>query len=179
MNKLVLTQLKTGSEGITPAFGECLAQAASICLEEQNHRSGIKLSIDGDYDDEFAVCWEKATEQMKRCWADLEVTTEHGAYGLAALLIPVLTDYEVVERSRKGTGFDYWLGRKEESYPLFQQKARLEVSGIRCGDASILTARVNKKVKQVKLSDGTTLPAYIVVVEFSEPRSRVVDKWKK
>ena len=44
--------------------------------------------------------------------------------------------YTVIHRSRKGTGFDYWLGdeKNEDELPL-QSKARLEVSGIRRADA--------------------------------------------
>ncbi len=32
------------------------------------------------------------SQQAIRTWADPEVATEHGAYGIAALLIEVLTD---------------------------------------------------------------------------------------
>jgi hypothetical protein len=39
-----------------------------------------------------------------------------------------LTDYTIVERACKGTGFDYWLGDEDDD--LFQWKARLEISGI-------------------------------------------------
>jgi len=43
----------------------------------------------------------------------------------------------VIERSRKGTGFDYWLGSADEVGELpFQNKVRLEVSGIGKADDS-------------------------------------------
>jgi hypothetical protein len=45
----------------------------------------------------------------------------------AILLMRALTGYTVIERSRKGTGFDWWLGTEDN---LFQGKVRLEVSGI-------------------------------------------------
>ena len=40
-------------------------------------------------------------------------------------IVASLTDYHIVQRSYKGTGFDYWLGLKKD--PLFQNAARLEV----------------------------------------------------
>jgi hypothetical protein len=172
---LALYELTKGMYGITSAFGECLSQAASICLEDQEHRSGVHLSVDGDFNGKFPVIWKTTTEQMRRCWADPEVTTEHGAYGIAALLIPTLTDLTIVHRSRKGTGFDFWLGPVPTDELLFQEKARLEVSGIRKGNKTEIKSRLKQKIEQTKRSDGA-LSAYIVVVEFGEPQSRVVKR---
>lgn len=131
--------------------------------------------MDGDFKRTFSVVWDSTTEQMRRCWADPDVTTEHGAYGIAVLLLPALTDLTIVQRSRKGTGFDFWLGPMPVDELLFQEKARLEVSGIRKGSESEIKARLRQKKEQTKRSDGL-LPAYIVVVEFGEPKSRVVKR---
>jgi hypothetical protein len=170
---LLFSDLARGTVGIPPAFGECLSQAASICLEDQKHESGVHLGVDGDFNHAFCLIWEDTTDQMRRCWADAQVTTEHGAYGIAALLMPNLTGLTFIERSIKGTGFDFWLG--QESNLLFQKKARLEVSGIRKGNESEIKARIKQKKEQTKRSDNTyRLPAYIIVVEFGEPQSRVV-----
>ena len=112
---------------------------------------------------------------MTRCYNDEESTTELGAYAVAFLLVLDLTDYTVIKRSRRGTGFDYWLGTGDDSETFpFQNKERLEVSGIRSGDNSRIKARVNDKLKQVEPSNPTTLPALIVIVEFSAPLSEVV-----
>jgi len=112
---------------------------------------------------------------MVRCYNDEEFATELGAYGVAFLLILDLTDYTIIKRSRRGTGFDYWLGKAENGEELpFQNKERLEVSGIRSGDNSRVKSRVNKKLKQVQASNATALPAFIVVVEFSAPLSQMV-----
>lgn len=77
----------------------------------------------------------------------------------------------MTQRSRKGTGFDYWLG--DEADMPFQNKARLEVSGIRNGDQKIIKARVREKLTQTEVSDKTRLPAYVVVVEFGRPVAEV------
>jgi hypothetical protein len=95
----------------------------------------------------------------------------------AALVMPHLTGLTVIERSVKGKGFgfDFWLGSISESEPLFQRKARLEVSGIRQGSESTLQSRVNIKLKQITPSDSVA-PGYVSVVEFGTPRSRIVEK---
>ena len=92
------------------------------------------------------------------------------------MIIQELTDYTVIERSRRGTGFDYWLGKKGDNSEIpFQNAVRLEVSGIRKGDDSRIKARIKQKLEQVSPTDGT-LPVYIVVVEFSNPLAFIVKK---
>ena len=175
--KLVLTELAKGLPGITPEFGATLSQAGAICFESQNHSNGVHLQVNGTFEAKYQVFWQQVTDQMLRCWSDPEYTTEQGAYSVAILLMLDLTGYAVIEKSRKGSGFDYWLGITEDSEKLpFQNMARLEVSGIRSGGDSLVRARVNEKLKQVSPSDGIYLPAYIVVVEFGSPLSQVVKK---
>jgi len=175
--KLVLTELAKGLPGVTPAFGDALAEAGAICFDSQNHSVGVELKVNGTFEARYQVFWQQVTDQMLRCWNDAEYTTEQGAYGVAFLLVLDLTEYTVIEKARKGSGFDYWLGRGEDSRRLpFQNVARLEVSGIRSGDDSLVRARVSEKLRQVAPSDITKLPAYILVVEFGSPLSKVVKK---
>jgi len=150
-----------------------LAEAAGVCLEHRQHTSGAHLTVQGIATETFEIHWQAVTEKMQRCWGDLQAATEHGAYGVAFLLIMDLTEYTIIERSYKGTGFDYWLGKKNDD--LFQKKARLEVSGILAGEEKEIKDRVRQKKKQTDPSDGKR-PAYIVVVEFSAPTARVVKK---
>ncbi|MBT9141655.1 MAG: hypothetical protein DDT32_00141 [Syntrophomonadaceae bacterium] len=174
IGKLILSELNKGLPSITPAFGATLAEAAAVCFEDQNHTCGAQLEVRGTFQAKYQVFWQKVTGQMIRCYNDEESRTELGAYGVAFLLVLDLTDYTVIKRSRRGTGFDYWLGTGDsEAFP-FQNKERLEVSGIRSGDNSRIRARVNEKLKQVEPSNATTLPALIVVVEFSAPLSEAV-----
>jgi hypothetical protein len=105
---------------------------------------------------------------MRKCYADLQHATELGACGIAVLLVEGLTDLTVIEQSRKGKGFDYWLGRKGSSSPLFQDKSRLEVSGILDGDEGEIRSRLRAKGAQM-LRGGVDLPGYVIVVEFSRP----------
>ena len=141
--KLVINDLALGLPAITPSFGAALAEACAVCLEEQKHPQGVEITVDGDFNAKFKLFWQPVTEQMLRCWNDEEFTTEQAAYGIAFLIIRELTDLTVIERSRKGTGFDYWLGTFDtDEGQLFQNKVRLEVSGIRKGDSSRVKARL-------------------------------------
>ena len=167
---LNLNDLGEGLPAITPVFGMALAEAGGVCLESQGHVEGDQLHVIGDSNKRYSLAWPLVTEQAIRCWNDPEVTTEHGAVGVAVLLAKKEIGYAVIERSRKGTGFDYWMG--DESVIPFQGKARLEISGIRRGDSSDIKARVRQKLKQTDQSDGL-LPAYVIVVEFGSPLAEV------
>jgi len=168
-----LETLYEGMPAVTPAYGRSLAEAGAVCLDEVGHQSGVELQVKGLHKTKYKLLWPAVTTQMKNCYNDLQDSTENGAYGIAFLLLKQLTDYTVIQRSRKGPGFDYWLGK--EGSPLFQDKARLEVSGILKGTAPKIANRVKQKLTQVTPSDGT-YPAYVVVVEFGNPLSQVAIK---
>jgi hypothetical protein len=90
---------------------------------------------------------------------------------VAILVVRKMTGKTVIERSKKGTGFDYWIGNVDED-DLFVNKCRLEVSGILEGTDSEIAGRVKKKLSQVRPSDNLGT-AYIAVVEFSRPKAQV------
>ncbi|MBE9183850.1 hypothetical protein IQ270_03695 [Microcoleus sp. LEGE 07076] len=174
---LNLQSLDRGLPAITPAFGAALAEAGAICLTDEDHQRGVTLEVEGEFSTTFILDWQPVTEQARRCWNDQEYATEQAAYAVAFLLILQLTNLTVIERSRKGTGFDYWLGIQDSTATLpFQRMARLEVSGIRQGNRSQINARVKQKIEQTRASDAQGLPAYIIVVEFSHPISVISAK---
>lgn len=170
-----IAALHAGFPGITPEWGASLAQAASVSLEAQGHVAPKDCDVEGSVSARHALTWPTTNDQIRRTWNDIDEAVEHGAYGMAALLVAEHTELEVVERSRKGTGFDYWLAPKGDDSALFQRAARLEVSGIGRGDDSAVNSRVKTKLQQTTISDGT-LPAFVVVFEFGTPRARVVQK---
>ena len=151
-----------------------LAQAAVVCLECEAHTSAVRLAVDGAFSATFSLWWtEGVTEAKRRFWNDLGDATQWGAYAVAILLIRALTSYTVIERSRKGTGFDWWLGTDDN---LFQGKARLEVSGILRGTPRRINNRIKARMGQTRQSDHLALTAYVVVVEFGTPRAKVVQR---
>lgn len=167
---LNLNELGDGLPAITPAFGRALAEAGGMCLESEGHIAGKQLHVMGISDKHYSLFWPPVTDQTLRCWNDPEVATEQGAVGVAVLLAKKEIGYAVIERSRKGTGFDYWMG--DDSAIPFQNKARLEISGIRRGNDRDIKARVRQKLRQTDRSDGL-LPAYVIVVEFGNPLAEV------
>jgi hypothetical protein len=172
---LILAKLDEGMPGVSRRIGQRLAEASAFCFNHQQHQPGVELQVQGLTCTSMRVYWEhEITEQIINAWDDHQEATEAGATGIAFLIILELTEFTVIRRARKGTGFDYWLGYKDAEI-LFQDSARLEISGILRGSANEIRARVNKKKKQTHPTDGT-LPAYIVVVEFSKPETHVVQK---
>jgi hypothetical protein len=158
--------------GLCPALSEgfcrMIAEACVVCLEEQGHTSGVVMEIHGLAEAESRVRWKWLGPQISDTYADAEVATEQGAIAIALLTVKAITDYTVVRRSMKGTGFDYWLSRA--GAPPYRHDARLEISGLRAADARRLQARIQQKARQTDRSDGA-LPALIAVVEFSHPIS--------
>lgn len=158
---------------ITSAWGMAMAEAAGVCLESQNHTRGVKLQVIGDLMGFDILNWPAITDQTRRAWYDLQEATEYGATAIAVLLSKNELGYSVIQRSRKGTGFDYWMGDSDKN-PL-QRKARLEISGIlrsRGNVAREVRARVIQKLQQAE-RPGSTSPVYVIVVEFGSPIAEV------
>lgn len=164
--------------GLSPKVMDCIAESALVCLDNQGHNTGVTLTVKGDINNNIALSWTiEITNQLKDTWNDLQDATENGATYLAILIVHCFTPLKVIKRSQKGTGFDYWLGEKEDEIHPFQNKARLEISGIlQENKKGRINSRVNNKLVQIKQSDNLNLPAYIVIVEFSHPQSKVVIK---
>lgn len=158
---------------ISASLGMALAEAGGVCLESQHHKRGVQFSIRGYRNNSYSLTWPPITDQSRRTWNDPEEATEQGAVGVAVLLAKKEIGYAVLERSRKGTGFDYWIG--DDAALPFQNKGRLEISGIRQGDDTVVRARVKQKMSQTNRSGGV-LPAYVIVVEFGRPLAEVQKK---
>lgn len=153
---------------LTSAAGLNFAHAASVCLESCGHSLTSKVSDTGHFGNTYTVSRYDVNDQMKRTHNDEQVATEEGAYGMAFLVASKEMEVKAIQKSRKKTGIDYWLGTDDNF--LFQNKVRLEVSGLRKGNDSQFESRYKTKMAQSEKSDDTLLPALIVIVEFGEPR---------
>jgi len=164
-----------GMPGLTPSAGQYLVDGAAVCLDLCNHCVPITLSVTGWRAREYDVICPEVTDQKQRTHNDHQEATEIGACAVAISVIHDLTGFAVVERSRKGTGIDYWLG-DDNPYPI-QRKARLEVSGIlRETPENSVDERMRRKCSQIEQSDHTRLEAFVVVVEFGHPMAKVVKR---
>ncbi|MBK8236116.1 MAG: hypothetical protein IPK74_11200 [Deltaproteobacteria bacterium] len=170
---LRLASIVNGHAGLTSAGATALVEAAEVCLDHHGHRSGVSLHVRLATAKPVAHPLEftKPTPTARRANHDLQDAVEAGAIAVAVAWLMAETDYRVVQRSRKGTGFDYWLGHTPATFD-----ARLEVSGILRGDEPRVAARLATKLDQMTRSDGGGLPGYAVVVEFGAPRASVGEK---
>jgi len=167
-----LSDLQTEVPALTSALGGALAEAAAICLDNQGHDLVCSLQVrHEEKQTQYSLRRLPVSEPMRRAYRDLQEATELGACGIAILAAREVTGYVAVERSVKGTGFDYWLGSvhsPDSDLEPLERKARLEVSGILHGSEETVEVRVRAKMEQTQRSAGT-YPAYAVVVEFSQP----------
>lgn len=178
MATLDLNEIKKGMPGITKEWGSLMAQAGLVCLEHHNHPSGVLLTVKGDHKVDYYITWsDKVTHQISASWNDLDDATEYGACCIAILLSLDITNYMVIKRSAKKTGFDYWLGEKNENAILpFDKKVRLEISGILSDTESVVNTRLKEKLVRTEKSDNLGLDAHVIVVEFSKPLAKYAEK---
>lgn len=154
--------------GLSSGTRDYLFESAVVSLCRNQHKPGVGMKCLGLVNKEEKLEWELLySEILDRSFNDQEVATEYGACCISILYALENTEYTVIKRSRKKSGIDYWLCKKEDQ--LFQEAARLEVSGIFNGKDRI-NSRVKAKEKQTKLSDDCELPVYISVVEFGTPQ---------
>ncbi len=181
MRRLNLDILKNGIPVISEKTGAFLAEAAAICLTLSGYESGVLLQVEGVINETFEVKWsDKITDSILNSWNDPKEATEFGATALALLLLLEKTNYTYFIRAFQGAGIDYWLGTGTytgEQMPIAARKGRLEISGIlKATKGNTINMRVAQKEKQSKKTDDTNLPVYIVVVEFSQPKAKIVKK---
>ncbi len=169
---LYLASLIEGIPALTPALGGTLAEAAAVCLANQGHGERCLLQVRWQSEQRaFILHRPLVSEPMRRAYRDLQEATELGACGVAVLVAREITGHTAIERSVKGTGFDYWIGTfnsPERGLEPLERKAHLEVSGILQAGREIVEGRVREKIQQTRRSAGD-YPAYVVVVEFSTP----------
>lgn len=161
-----------GLPGLTVAAAQTLTEAASVCLEEVGHRTGtVTLVVSGDFEQSVRLHWAEMTEQVRNTYNDLQEATELGACAIAISLLQEFAGLTVLERSRKGTGIDYWVGDPTDL--PFHSKSRLEVSGILRGTKAQISGRMKEKQNQIRKSDDMGAAGWVIIIEFGTPRAEV------
>ena len=123
-----LAALSEGMPGLTAACGQAMAEAAAVCLESRSHQPGVLLVCAGLVLEHLRVEWLPVDDQSWRTHADMQ--KKGGACAVAILVVKELTGMVVIERSKKGTGFDYRRGTKDYEGLPFEGTPRLEVSRV-------------------------------------------------
>jgi len=171
MRKLNLDILNEGQIGLTSKVAGFYLEGLVYCLMSHGHSSGTFLEISGEFEETIELIWsDDLTEQMKQSWNDSLEASEYGATGIAILLIKFILDLEVLQRNIQGEKTDYKIGN-----PINMNiTAFLEVSGIFSETpTNTINVRVRKKIEQVE-KRLKNLPAYIIVTEFSKPKSKII-----
>ena len=83
---------------------------------------------------------------------------------LRSYIVRAVTGKKAIKRSKKGTGFDYWVGDTDDDELIFSNKARLEVSGILKGTDTEIAGRLKKKNAQVQITGNLGAPAYVAII---------------
>lgn len=155
---------------LTLACTTLRGEAAVVCFDCQGQPTKCHLQVDGDFKEIFCVSRPSATPAMKASHNDDFKAAEHGAEGIAFLLMLRLTPFRVVQQSKRGSANDWWLAPRGK---LFQDAARLECSGIGTGPPSELASRTKEKVDRVRRKNPTR-PTYVCVTDFKHARAKVV-----
>ena len=148
-----------------------------VCFHSHGHTTGVRLTV--VYKDSNEVCqvvWSgDVTRELRRHHADLVAATDPAACAIALSLVEEFTEYSGFRQASRGTTVDYYLvrGRPDDDL-IFNEAARLEVSGIlRETEGNTVEGRIGQKLRRLR-PEGD-LPTLIVVVEFSQPWSKMVE----
>ncbi|BCZ79064.1 hypothetical protein PTKU64_27390 [Paraburkholderia terrae] len=160
-------------EALTPYFGAMCCEAASYCFEQNGHAVPTQAALSGCETPHAHFHWTPPPAQAVATYRDKDVAAENGAYAVAIAVLNHIHGYKVIERSAKGTGFDFWVGATEGDLP-FQNKVRLEVSGIFDGQSRV-NSRLRSKLNQMAPSDGSG-SGFAVVAEFGRPTVAVAKR---
>jgi len=157
------------STGLSVRNGGFLLESAAVCLNSFNHPLEVSFPVFGALKQNYLLRRIKVDELAINSFLDLEEATQFGAMGVA---VAIMQDQKnmTVKRSWKGTGFDYWVG-ESDSDNSFKNRIRLEVSGDLKGTDNEIERRLKEKLEQTKKSDQEKIPAFAIIVEFSNPKS--------
>lgn len=171
MKELKLSDILQGMPGVSLVEGANLHECCVVELHRHGHTSPTIMKVSSEDDIDYNLLWNDVFDnQLDRTYSDRQYSIERSAVCISIILALHLTDYTVIERSRKGTGFDYMLGYKEDVF--YNPRARLEISGISKETRSnSMNMRFEQKSRQTDISDSTNLPAYISIVELQTPKA--------
>lgn len=138
------------------------------CMTQVKKTNGSLLKVlEDSIRENYRVVWDDPSIDYEKVRNSVHTDEgiEYGAEAIALILAILRTEYDSVQRSAKGDGDDYRLV-KSNSW-LFQESAKLEISGILKADSnSRINTRLKEKLEQVsKKGDG--LSGCAIVVEFS------------
>ncbi len=153
----------------TACFQAC---AVARCRETSQRPWACRMTCEalptsGSGPQRVVLAWaddtEQAAEQAERTYQEHRLT-EEGAAGVCAACLAILSEGEITEVTKRGSGVDYWVDGR---------RAVLEISGLREGTDADLALRHEEKGDQLR--NGSLyrrgVPGYVFVVLFARGRA--------
>lgn len=186
-NVVQLELLSQGVPVIDPYAAGMYVQCCKYCMYDQQHESGVIVNISVlSKSKQMDIFWNSQVDDTykARFGGNARKTTENGAIAIALLAIREFTEYTaVLEAPAEGTRVDYMLCKQDsklDDMNIFGcVDAYCEITGIRqARNESDVRQAINKKMDRLDTAKGLdkSLPCYVVVVEFGQPESRILQK---
>lgn len=179
-----LDDLATHAPALTTAMAMFYRENCMVCMDNQGHTTGVMMEVNfADTHEGTSVSWHgTVTDATRASYDDREKRVDFGACGaIALLLMPEFAGLRAVRPSAKGNAIDYYLAPPDEEHLIFNEGAVLEVSGIQAENPRNTVAdRIYRKRRRLHdlrasvTSQTPDPPTYICVVEFGQPKARVV-----
>jgi len=165
---LAVAELRQRHAGLDQGRAEMWCRTAAVALSRRHAPPAATRVDHGKRSEAVVLTWRRPDETTLASWADPAEATEHGAEAVAAVCIEATLGLVVVERARRGTRVDFYLGRIGDG---LERAALLEVGGT---DAGSIAGVLRDKTAQAR-QNPDQLPALAVAVRFREPRVMISD----
>jgi len=143
MNELRLGGLHERHPGLTPALGQCYAEAASVCLS-RHHQPPVTAAVNhSGISEPKVVNFDIPDARVSRAHANEIDATEIGAYGLSLAAIEAVAGLVAVRRAETLTGSDWYIAPAGTDSQDLENCIRLEVSGINAGGSKDIKSRLS------------------------------------
>lgn len=157
-----LERLHERHPGFNRQICQAYAQAAAVCLEEHCISPTDFTVTAGSEASLRQLDWPLPDEGARASWANTDDATRDGAYSLGLAAVEAELGLVAIARSDVRTGCDYYVGGMGSD---LEDAYRLEISGLRRGEAHDVQTRLREKVRQAARGNSS-LPAFACAVGF-------------
>ena len=165
---LPIHNMERRHRGLTQAVADSNLEALRVCLD-RHHAPPVSFEIVeiGHQSVTATLDWDATDDAIKNAWTNEKNATEDGAYACVLAAVELLYGLVSVGQAEEGTGSDYYVAPPGASPYDFEERIRLEVSGVDRGNESDVRRRLRRKLAQAS-GGRSDLPAIAGVVGFRE-----------